>query len=270
MTTEEIKSVIDAAREIGVLEVLFSAGEPLLRDDIVELVRYTHEQGLLSRINTNGLLLDAALVSKLREAGLTQCGVSIDHPDPEAHDRLRGVPGAYRRAVSGIEALVRAGVPCQIQTYTSRPLIPEGLKEIAALGKRLGVMNVYFFFPVAVGRWDGSFEEVLTDDERASVRSLQDPTFVHVELPAPETPCCLFTKSILYVSPRGEVTPCPFVPYALGNIREHPLPDIWRRHCAALDFEMRGACPMNFPGHRETLKNHVASVRHALGGARAE
>jgi MoaA/NifB/PqqE/SkfB family radical SAM enzyme len=77
-----------------VLQVAFSGGEPPLREDIVELVRHAHDIGLLTRISTNGLLLDRELVSRLKRAGLTPCGVSIDDADPETHDRLRGLLGA--------------------------------------------------------------------------------------------------------------------------------------------------------------------------------
>ena len=58
VTTDEVKSVLDQAARLGVLQVTFSGGEPLLRDDVVELVRYARDLGLITRISTNGLLLE--------------------------------------------------------------------------------------------------------------------------------------------------------------------------------------------------------------------
>ena len=260
LTAGELKRVIDQISRLGALQVIFSAGEPLLRSDLEEIIRHAHRAGLLTRLNTNGLLLDRERVARLKDAGLTQCAVSIDHADADVHDALRGVPGAFERAVQGIGYLREAGIPCQICTYASRKLIPDGLKAIISLGRRLGVLSVYFFWPVAAGRWDSAFDLMLSEKERAVVRRLQDPTFVHLELPSPHTRCDVILKRILFISPRGDVTPCPFVPYALGNIRAHPLEEIWRRHCAALEMDYCDDCLMNDVEHRQAIAKHVETV----------
>jgi MoaA/NifB/PqqE/SkfB family radical SAM enzyme len=198
-------------------------------------------------------------------------GVSIDDPDPEVHDRLRGVPGAFAKAVEGLRLLRELRIPCQIQTYAARRLIPEGLRRIIELGRQIGVFAVYFFFPIAAGRWNEAFDEVLTEAERSQVRALQDWSFVHMELPTPGSLCCVFTRNVLYVSPQGEVTPCPFVPYILGNVREHSLAELWRVHGAGLSFQYRGECPLNAPEPREALRRHVDAVARAVSAAeRAE
>jgi len=264
LTTSEIKSIIDQARQLGVLQVTFTGGEPLLRSDIPELVRYCHDAGLLTRINTCGLLLDGAYAARLKQAGLTQCAVSIDDADPEVHDRLRGVPGAHRKALDSIRVLRQFGILCQINTYASRRNVTAGLERIIALGRRLGVLAVYIILPTAIGRWDEAFAEVLTEEEKARVRGLQDATFVHLELSTPDTQCGACSKGVIFVSPVGEVTPCPFVPYVFGNIREHRLEDFWRRHCASAELQCRGDCPMNLKGQREALSRHVESVARSM------
>lgn len=265
LTTAEIKSVIDQVRRLGALQVIFSAGEPLLRGDLEEIIRYAHRAGLLTRLNTNGLLLDRARANRLRRAGLTQCAVSIDDADATVHDALRGVPGAFERAVQSVRCLREAGIPCQICTYASRRLIPDGLKAIIALGRRLGVMSVYFFWPVAAGRWNSAFDLMLSAEERAHVRMLQDPTFVHLELPSPHTRCDVIIKRILFISPQGDVTPCPFVPHVLGNIRRHPLEEIWRCHCAAMKLDYHDDCLMNDVRQREAIEEHAGNVAGSLG-----
>jgi len=246
---------------MGVLQVNFSAGEPLLRDDIVELVRHAHDAGLITRINTNGLLLDRNRVSELKKAGLTQCGVSIDDADPETHDELRGVPGAHAKALEGIRNLRESGILCQTLTCVTRRNLASGLEKIVELGKQLGVMSVYFFFPVAVGRWDCDYDQVLTEAERAKVRELRDMTFVHLELPTFRSKCILITKEILFVSPMGDVTPCPFVPYAMGNVKKHALSHMWQRYCAGLNVDYEGECPMNDPQCRDTIERHIENTR---------
>ena len=189
LTTEQIKHVIDQAKKLGVLQVTFTGGEPLLREDLFEMIRHAYHLGLLTRINTSGLLLDREVVGKLKRAGLTQGAVSIDDADPETHDRLRGVPGAYDRAVQGIRNLKDAGIPCQINTVAARRNVPEGLKKIIELGRNLGVLAVYIILPMAIGRWAKDYGQVLTEEEKAAVRGLQETTFVHLELPTPKTLC---------------------------------------------------------------------------------
>jgi MoaA/NifB/PqqE/SkfB family radical SAM enzyme len=267
LTTEEVKAVIDQAKRLGVLQVTFSGGEPLLRGDIVELVRHAHDAGLLTRLNTNGLLLDRERVRQLKRAGLTQGAVSIDDADAAVHDRLRGVPGAHAKALAGIKALQDFGILCQINTYASKRSVTTGLEKIIELGRELGVLSVYVILATAAGHWDGAFENLLTAEEKARAREFQEATFVHFEIPTPRTPCSVSAKAVLFVSPQGEVTPCPFIPYALGNVREHALDDLWRRHCEALRVDCRGDCIMNIPEHREAIRQHVQSVARQVADA---
>jgi len=127
------------------------------------------------------------------------------------------------------------------------------------------VLAVFIFFPMAVGRWDRAYGEVLTGEERQRVRALQDLSLVHLELPTPRTVCCAHEKLVLYVSATGDVTPCPFVPFVMGNIRERPLAEMWRRYCAGMKLAYRGDCPMNDPGARDAFRRHVESVAAAFG-----
>ena len=270
LETQELISVIDQARRLGALEIVFSGGEPLLRKDIFDLVSHAHDAGLIIRLNTNGLLLDREHVSELKKAGLNQCGVSIDAPDPESHDRLRGVPGAFHKATEGIRMLREYGIYCQILTYASKDNVTSGLAGIIALGKELGVLAVFIFFPMAVGRWESDFSQVLTDEERERVRALQDLTCAHVELPTRCSICCAHAKSVLHVTAYGDVTPCPFVPYVIGNIAEHPIDVLWSHYCRDLRLECRGVCPVNYVRHREAFRDHVESVAENLGRAGPE
>jgi MoaA/NifB/PqqE/SkfB family radical SAM enzyme len=268
---EEIKSVLDQSKRLGVLQVIFTGGEPLLREDLEELVKHAHKAGLITRINSNGLLLDKERVLSLKKAGLTQLHVSIDDADRESHDQLRGLPGIQVAAIEGIKNLRRAGILCQIITCAYRKSVPEGLKKIISLGKDLGTMCVYIVFPVASGRYDGEPEHLLTEREKRQVRRLQNPTFVHLELPTPNTRCSVSAKTAFYVSPWGDVTPCPPVPYALGNIRQFSVIDLWHRHCDSFKLECRGDCPMNSSPFRQAIEKHVRTIApKSAAGRRAE
>jgi MoaA/NifB/PqqE/SkfB family radical SAM enzyme len=245
----------------------FGAGEPLLREDLDELIRNAHDAGLITAVTANGLLLSRDRVARLKAAGLARCGVSLDSVDPATHDRLRGVPGAYAKAIEGLRLLREAGIPSRMTMYVSHENVAAGLDQAIALARQQGVSDVYFCFPIAAGRWEGAFDRALTEGEKASVRALHDFDFVLLEMPTPDTPCGAVTNSILYVSPQGEVAPCPFVPYFLGNIKERRLADLWAAYCAAPKPEFRGDCPLNSPTQRPALKECIEGVARSIGGS---
>ncbi|HEY5999995.1 MAG TPA: radical SAM protein [bacterium] len=264
LTTEEARRVLREIRGLGAMIVHFSGGEPLLREDLFELVAYARSLGLLTRVNSNGLLLTDENVRRLKVAGLTECGVSLDSADPAVHDRFRGTPGLHERAVRGIRTVVRHGIPCRIMTVAPRESIPEGLERTIALGRSLGGRHMYVLIPIATGAWTDAADKLLTAAERAKLRELQDLTFAHLEMPRAGTNCCMYRNELLYVSANGNVTPCAFVPFVLGNLRERPLAEIWRRHCRRPAMVCRGDCPMNIPEQREALRRHVEDAARDL------
>jgi len=260
LTTEELKSVLRQVRALGSQAVHFSGGEPLLRKDLFELVAYSRQVGLLSRVNTNGLLINRETARRLKAAGVSECGISLDSADSAVHERFRGTPRLYERVLGAARTLREFGIPCRIMTVALKQEVPDGLARTISLGRSLGARYMYIILPIAVGGWDGAYDQALNFKERKQIRELQDLTFAHVELPTEDTNCCVYRRSILYVSASGNVTPCAFVPFVLGNVREQSLEEIWQRHTGKLGKECRGDCPMNIPAQREALRRHAASV----------
>jgi MoaA/NifB/PqqE/SkfB family radical SAM enzyme len=264
LETRQVKEIIDQAKRLGIIRVTFFGGEPVLRDDICDLVRYAHDAGMITRINTNGWLLNRELVSNLKAAGLTMCDVSIDDPDPQMHDSLRGRPGLYAKAVDGIQILKEFKIPCEIVTYASKRIVPLGLEDIISMGKRLKVFAVSIVFPMATGCWHESFEELLTEEEKEEVRKFGDFHLVHVEMPSHSSKCNVAKKAGIYVSPEGNVTPCPFVPYVIGNMGERELEEIWNEFARRSGIGMSGECPMNSPESRQHLKSSIEAINGDL------
>jgi MoaA/NifB/PqqE/SkfB family radical SAM enzyme len=264
LTTEQLKSVIKQVKDLGTMAVHFSGGEPLLRKDIFDLIAYARSLGLLTRVNTNGLLLNEENVKRMKAAGITECGVSLDSADPEVHDQFRGMPGLHEKALHGIRILARHRIPIRVMSVALKGSVPEGVAKTIALGRSLGASFMYILLPIASGGWEGDYDQILNSRERAQVRALQDLTMAHLEMPTKRTNCCVFRKAVLYFSANGIVTPCAFVPYVMGNVKEHPLALIWRHLCTDLNLECRGDCPMNIPAEREALRRHVSRVKEGL------
>jgi len=260
LTTGEFMAVLDQVKAMGALQVLFTGGEPLLRRDIFDLVAYAHRLGFLTRISTNGYLLTSECAAKLKRAGLNQCCISIDETDPAAHDRLRGRPGTFARAEKAFGYLRRCSIDRKMLVYATHQKIAAGLECFIELGRKLKVNSYHFNIPFITGRWADSFPEVLSKKEMADLRGYLKYSFLTVEFPTPETNCCAYEGSMLGINPAGEVTPCPCVPFSMGNVGREPLSAIWRRHVSALRPESRGRCPLNDRHDRKLLQEHCASV----------
>jgi MoaA/NifB/PqqE/SkfB family radical SAM enzyme len=110
--TEECFRVIDeiAAFAPECLTIL-TGGEPLLRRDILEIVRRAAERGLWVVVGTNGVSITENVARRLAEAGARGLSLSLDALDPERHDRFRMVRGAWQNTVQGAEILNRTGHP---------------------------------------------------------------------------------------------------------------------------------------------------------------
>jgi MoaA/NifB/PqqE/SkfB family radical SAM enzyme len=260
LSTMEILSVLDQLKAMGTLQVAFTGGEPLLRQDIFELIAHAHGIGLLTRINTNGYSLDRACASNLKSSGLDQCGISIDYIDAESHDRFRALPGLHARALQAFGYLREFHIPQRMYVSASHAKIAAGLEHFVKFCKDLKVNSCFFTIPYAIGRWDRSYQEVLSENEMAGLRRLLKYSAAILEFPNPQTNCYAYDKTLISINPVGDVNPCPAVPFALGNVRNEPLAAIWRRHVSALNLESRGKCPLNTPQDRNKMEAHCASV----------
>ncbi len=101
LTTDEAKVMIDDLADFNVPALLISGGEPLIRPDILELAEYATSKGIRVTFSTNGTLIDEAKAKRLKEIGVTYCGISIDGQE-ENHDKFRAKAGAYKETIKGI------------------------------------------------------------------------------------------------------------------------------------------------------------------------
>lgn len=106
LDTEGLRGTLDAFRDLGVLGVGVTGGEPLLRADTVDVIRHGTGRGLLMHLNTNGSLVGDGTPQALADAGLASVNLSLDGPDAETHDRLRGRPGSFSRVMRAAARLV--------------------------------------------------------------------------------------------------------------------------------------------------------------------
>lgn len=137
------EAAVAEARPLGLSSVKWTGGEPTIHPDLPALLRLQKKLGLSGRLETNGLEVTPALAKLLRESGVTTVAVSLDGSTPETHDAIRGIRGAYRRALRGVRYLLEAGFKPQLIMTLMAPNIGEldGLLELAL---KLGVGSVKF------------------------------------------------------------------------------------------------------------------------------
>ena len=148
LDTSGMKALIEGFARLHTAGIGFTGGEPLLREDIFELLRFTRERGMLAHLNTNGSLLDEKSAGRIIACGVHSVNVSLDGAREKTHDTIRGVNGAFARATEGVRLLrsaAKKGKPPRIKIVSviSEQNIDEA-RDMVALSARLGADCIEF------------------------------------------------------------------------------------------------------------------------------
>jgi radical SAM protein with 4Fe4S-binding SPASM domain len=142
--------MLDDLAAFGVPVFLFSGGEPLLRDDLYELGAYAVGRGLRTVISTNGTLIDRGAAARIKEAGFSYVGISLDGIGG-TNDRFRGQAGAFDAALRGIQACTEVGVRTGLRLTLNRHNY-EDLNSIFDLLEEEQIRRACFYHLVYAGR----------------------------------------------------------------------------------------------------------------------
>ncbi|MGM0606473.1 MAG: TIGR04347 family pseudo-SAM/SPASM protein, partial [Halobacteriota archaeon] len=175
LSTAEGKALLDQLAAFGVPVVLFSGGEPLVRDDLLELVSHAADVGLRPVLSTNGTLITPQKAAALREAGLEYAGISVDGLR-DRNDRFRGQDGAFDAAIRGIEACLDAGLKTGLR-YTITEYNVADLEGVVELLCDVGLDRFCFYHLDYGGRGVDILDADLSPEaKRRAVRRLFDLT----------------------------------------------------------------------------------------------
>ena len=250
LTTAEIKEILDQSDKAFLVN--FFGGEPTLRNDLLELIKYASERSLYVFLDTNGIKITRDYARQLKENGLELLNVSIDSPVPEKHDQLRGRKGVFDTAVQGIRNALEVQLKCTLSTYVTKETLANGEFEATVkLAGDLGAQGLRYVLPTASGRWLHHPEVKLSPEEEKKIRDLSDFPFLFRDFyfqTQGSSQCRGLSDHVhFYISPYGDVTPCCLVPISFGNTREEPLKDILRRMWSHEMFSedwVETECPM--------------------------
>ncbi|MCL1983759.1 MAG: putative heme d1 biosynthesis radical SAM protein NirJ2 [Clostridiales bacterium] len=243
LTTAEAKKLIDGLVKAHFKIMIFSGGEPLMRPDIFELTAYARDSGLRPVMGTNGTLITADVAARLKASGVMGVGISLDSADDKAHDRFRGLAGAWQLAVRGMKNCRDAGLGFQIHTTVMDWNEPE-IEKLTDFSVDIGASAHHIFFLIPVGR--GRFEKSVDVQKYEDLlnRIMEKQKTVNIEIKPTCAPQftrvaeqigletrfsrgCLAGLSYCIINPAGKVQPCAYMDMEIGNVRDVPFNEIW-------------------------------------------
>lgn len=258
LTTDESKKLIDQIAAVAKPVLVLSGGEPLTRPDIFEIASYGNEAGLKIALATNGTLVTPEIAREIRDSGIQRVSVSIDGATAESHDKFRRLPGAFDDAWRGVEYIKAVGVPFQINTTITKHNIAQ-IQDILDLAVERGAsaLHIFLLVPTGCGKEISDdemidpteYERVLnwfydrSKDVKIGLKATCAPHYFRIMRQraraegikiTPEThgfeamtKGCLAGSAVCFVSHKGEVYPCGYLPVSAGNVREQDFRDIW-------------------------------------------
>ena len=260
LSTEEAFHLIDDLSKWRIGLLVIDGGEPLCREDILDVVKYASAKGIRATIGSNGTLIDKTMARKMLDAGVRSIAISVDGADARTHDSFRGVSGVFEQTLKGIEACRSAGLPFQLNMVIRKGTLSQ-LEAMLRLAVDYGANAAEFFDLVAAGRAKQECgEQVLSRDERKRamewLAEAQENCPIVIRVPAcPMYPLLLQQKQVqprhfpvemlqrvpyygrgcaagmpmgyVMVQSNGEVNPCMLLQIKLGNIRKQSIMSIW-------------------------------------------
>ena len=265
LTTAEALGVIDDLAGMGVPLILFTGGEPLMREDIWELARHARSRGIKMALSTNGTLITPEVARRILECGIEYAGISLDGARAEIHDLFRHSPGAFDRATAAFASCREAGLRCGVRVTLTKENHRE-LGDLVDLALALGASRFCLYWLVPAGRGSDSYARLQLDRDavsealsllyrKAAETGPSEMEFLTVDAPqdcvhllqsmerdgsedlgdakellASLKGGCSAGTRVANIDARGNVYPCQFArsgEFLSGNIRDMPFSRIW-------------------------------------------
>lgn len=232
MTFEELADFADQADKLGYYDITVQGGELLINaDKLYKLVECLKPERFEIMLVTNGFLMTQEIADRLAKVGVDVVGVSLSTLDARSHDDSRGVKGSHERAMKAMEYVEKAGMmvlPHAIFGHDNARSTE--LEEFLAEMDRRDYLT-YFNLAMPFGEWNQNLDIVLDKSDMEKLNYFRKTYKCNIDLwnqydRKKEQIMGCGAVNRLYLSPLGDVMPCPFIHISLGNIREKSLKDI--------------------------------------------
>lgn len=253
LTTDQWRNVIEQLAQNEVFTCTFTGGEPLLREDLYELITYAKNLRLDTSLLTNGALLSPDKVKRLIDSGLDSIAISIDGME-KSHDEFRGSPGLFREIAKMIPFITSSSLKFGVVTVINKINYNDINNLLQYLDKE-GVKSISLAYYRLSGRAVKNHQLVPTPKDYQFVINrlweYEQQARKHIRIKYPNLPVLYYINSIGHeafkrlfsegriglcgagvigsvISPSGDLKPCDMSGEILcGNVLETPFKDIW-------------------------------------------
>lgn len=242
---EEIKTIMDDLATLGCLDLLITGGEPLMRDDLKNILNYARKKNFSITLKTNANLIDNEFAVFLKNIFVSEVHISIYSMIDKEHDLITNVNGSLQKSLRGINFLknnnIKVHIACPLTKYNYKTV--HLIKEYADKNK-IG----FAFDPIITKKVNGDKAPIELRLTKTEINEIYDNnTFTEIIFPflknntdiipvntklvsnshTTNLPICGAGTAMLFVTAYGDVYPCVALPINVGNIRKNALSDIW-------------------------------------------
>lgn len=237
LTTEEWQRILQTLWDAGVPHVCFTGGEPTLREDLVELIRYAEKLGQVSGLLTNGRRLqNQEYLNQLLYAGLDYLQITLLSHQPQIHDRIVGIDGAWKETDAGLRQALASDIYIVVHIVITSANADSAVDTVAYLAD-LGVPAVALSSPLR-STSDEERERLQNAINKAQETAHARGLTLVWDLAAPysrESPIGLeaglppdqVSRQLLYIEPDGDALPAQGCNVVLGNLLRDSWESIW-------------------------------------------
>lgn len=228
---DDIRELSRQADELGLARFVITGGEPLVMKDFDAVVEAIDPDKHYIITDTNGWFLDAAKAKHLKSIGVEKVQLSLDSMIEAEHDAFRNKPGSYKKVMRAIDASLGAGLNLLLSTVLVKGRA--GSREFLDMCKFATERNIglYVSYAKPTGSCTDHPEFVIEKEDADILRELEKDykVFTHMTPSYGSFKGCITTKGIITVTSTFEVTPCPYIDFSLGNLRETALKEVLAR-----------------------------------------
>ncbi len=226
LTTAEVFSSIDQLADAGTLVMVFTGGEPLVRDDFFDIAEYARKRNMALSLMSNGTLIDERAVEKMKRLHFLRVSISLYGVTPKTHDAVTQVAGSFFRTFKAIRLLKENGFRLDIKT----PVMKQNMDEIAQIGdfcQELGAeTNADPNITITTKGSRRPLEYRLSDEELSTHVLWEAQSGKEVQ---GFTRVCNAGFCNVAIGAQGKVFPCNALRLEAGDLRQDSFAQIWSR-----------------------------------------
>jgi len=237
LSLDQLKKAIYDVQDLGTSVIGLTGGEPLLRDDLEDIIASIDKRSM-PIIFTTGYKLTRDRVKSLKKAGLEIPVISLDHYKAEIHDRGRRKEGIFDDALNAIKLFQDEGFYVAVSFVPDKSLVSNRREifKVIDFFKEIGINDMRLTSPILSGKLTSKPEERLSAENVNTIFEIQKKctrtrgypgVFAYDFFESEKYYGCGAGFNYMFIDSQGNVCPCDFTMLSFGNMLERPIREIW-------------------------------------------